>query len=400
MSERMEFVLLARQEGVNFRTLCRRFGISVKTGCKWRARFRAGGVEALADRSRRPRHSPKRSAAEVVEEVVDLRRQHPTWGGRKLRRRLLDLGHLAVPSASTCTAILRRAGLLQELPATRPYQRFERSLPNELWQLDHKGHFPTQSGERCHPLCMVDDCSRFNLLLAAQRDQKGASVAEQLAQSFTLYGLPEALLCDNGPPWGTADPTCPYTTLTVWLLRLGIRVLHGRPYHPQTQGKEERFHRTLGHDLIDRHTWRDLAHCQREFDRYRQIYNCERPHDSLAGATPMSRYRPSVRGLPSRLPPIEYASGTEVRIVRDSGVLTFRGQTWYVGKCFAGLPLGLRPQPGADGRCEVCFASHYLGLMDFTSPSLSKHLARSIYHPPLAGGEAVRLPCLPSAQSG
>lgn len=396
MSQRMEFVLLARQEGVNFRALCRRFGISVKTGCKWRGRYEEGGAPALVDRLRRPRRSPKLSAPETVGRVLGLRQEHPSWGGRKLRRRLQDLGHALVPSASTCTEILRRAGLLQPAHTAGPWQRFARPLPNQLWQLDYKGHFATQSGERCHPLCMLDDCSRFNLLLSAQRDQKGRSVQQQLTPSFQRYGLPEQILCDNGPPWGTAEPTCPYTTLTVWLLRLGIQVLHGRPYHPQTQGKEERFHRTLQRELLSQHTWPDLVHCQRQFDRYRHIYNCERPHDSLGGATPVSRYQPSVRSLPPTLPPIDYPLGTDVRRVRASGTITFGGQTWYIGTCFAALPIGLRAQPDADGRFDVWFASHHLGLIDLTTPLHPKHLARSIYQ----RGEADRLPCAPSAQSG
>src|SRR5215212_11223029 len=145
MSQRHEFVLLAAT-AVNFRELCRRFGISAKTGYKWRQRFLAGGVAALADRSRRPRHTPRGCAPVVIAAVVALRRQNPTWGGRKLRRRLQDLHTPVVPSASTCTAILRRAQLLPERPQRGPWQRFERAQPNELWQMDHKGHFATQAG--------------------------------------------------------------------------------------------------------------------------------------------------------------------------------------------------------------------------------------------------------------
>ena len=287
MSQRYEFVLLASQAGVNIRQLCRRFGISAKTGYKWLNRYEAGGAEALGDRSRRPKCSPRQCEPEMAAKVVALRQQQPAWGGRKLRRRLRDLGSPEVPTASTCTAILRRAGLLNDKAGAHgPWQRFEREQPNELWQMDFKGHFGTQAGARCHPLTVLDDRSRFNLVLHACTDQTGATVQVQLTRAFERYGLPEALLCDNGAPWGAAEPVCPHTTFTVWLLRLGVRVLHGRPYHPQTQGKDERFHRTLDDELLSQHTWRDLAHCAEYFERFRQTYNCERPHDSLDGDTP------------------------------------------------------------------------------------------------------------------
>ena len=380
MSQRFEFVVLASQPGINFRQLCRRFGISAKTGYKWRQRYRAGGSAALADQSRRPRCSPRQCPAATAAAVVALRQQEPAWGGRKLRRRLRDLQQPQVPAASTCTAILRRAGLLNgsATPAT-PWQRFERAQPNELWQMDFKGHFATQAGPRCHPLTVLDDHSRFNVALAAEADQTGATVRTVLTAAFGLYGLPEALLCDNGAPWGAAEPVCPHTTLTVWLLRLGVRVLHGRPYHPQTQGKDERFHRTLNTELLRRHTWRDLAHCAELFPRYRHTYNCERPHDSLGGDTPVRHYRPSPRSLPAALPPLDYASGCTVRVVRTNGAVTFGGQTWYVGRAFAGLPVGLRPRPPADGQWLVWFAHHRLGQLDLCASPQPKHQLRSIY---------------------
>lgn len=384
MSQRHEFVLLAQQAGANVRRLCRRFGISAKSGYKWLQRFRAEGLPGLADRSRRPKRSPQQCAGLMASAVVALRHEHPTWGGRKLRRRLQDLGQSKVPAASTCTEIVRRAQLItpEASEAATPWQRFERAQPNELWQIDYKGHFGTQCGGRCHPLAMLDDHSRFNLVLSAEANERGSTVQAALETSFAQYGLPEALLSDNGPPWGSSDPTCPYTTLTVWLLRLGVRVLHGRPYHPQTQGKQERFNRTLEHELLRQHTWRDLAHCREQFARFRHCYNCERPNDALQGATPVSRYRPSVRSWPATLPSIDYPLGTQVVTLRHSGLLTFGGQTWYVGKPFGGLPIGLRPSPQADGQWEVSFAQHRLGTLDLASVRQPKHTARTIYLPP------------------
>ena len=325
MSQRLEFVVLATQSGIAFSELCRRFDVSRKTGYKWLTRYKADGAEGLKDRSRCPHHSPKQVAPAMAEVVIALR-QETTWCGRKLRRRLQDLGHRDVPAASTCTEILRRASLLETARTCGPMQRFERQLPNELWQMDHKGDFATQAGPRCHPLTVLDDHSRYNLVLDAAANQRTATVQIVLTAAFERYGLPEAILCDNGGPWGNVSEGAGHTPLTVWLLRLGVRVLHGRPYHPQTQGKEERFHRTLKRELLSRHTWRDLAHCAELFPRYRQRYNHERPHDSLDGDTPVARYRPSVRALPSHLPLPEYA-GMHVRIVRAKGVITFGNQT-------------------------------------------------------------------------
>jgi transposase InsO family protein len=384
MSQRHEFIHLASKAGVNFRQLCRRFRISPKTGYKWLKRFRAGGWAALGERSRRPQSSPRICEPALVGKVLALRQEHPTWGGRKLHRRLRELQEPTVPAASTCTAILRRAQLMAPKAGAghTAWQRFERAQPNELWQMDFKGHFATQAGPRCHPFTTLDDHSRFNLVLAACGNEQALTVQDKLTLGFELYGLPDALLSDNGPPWGGADSSCAHTALTVWLLRLGVRVLHGRPYHPQTQGKLERFHRTLDEDLLSRRTWRDLTHCAEEFPRFRECYNCERPHDSLGGATPVSRYKPSPRSLPVALPPIEYPAQDHVRCVRSTGIVTFGGQTWQVGRAFAGLSVGLRPNALSDGQWEVFFCRHRLGHIDLTAPRVGKHQLRSIYPRP------------------
>jgi transposase InsO family protein len=380
MSQREEFLALAALKAVSFSELCRRFRISRKTGYKWRQRQQGG--EPLGDRSRRPHRSPRRYDGVVVAELKALYAQWG-WGGRKLRRRLQDLGHGSVPAASTCTQILRRSGAYadQPPPASVAWQRFARALPNELWQMDHKSEIPMQAGGRCYPLTVLDDHSRFNLVLDAAAKRDGPTVRQALTRAFATYGLPEAMLCDNAAPWGNPDPVCPYTTFTVWLLRLGVRVLHGRPYHPQTQGKEERFHRTLERELLSRHTWRDLDHCAREFPDYRHRYNSERPHDALQGDTPLSRYRPSVRPLPAALPAFDYPAGMHVAQVRPQGAITWGGQSWYIGRAFVGLPIGLRPSPQADGQWEVWFLHHRIGQMDLRVLTEPKHKLRSIYQP-------------------
>lgn len=377
MSQRLEFVVLATGSGLAFSELCRRFGVSRKTGYKWIGRFKAGGQEALVERSRRPHRSPRLIAPKVAQAVIALR-EETTWCGRKLRRRLQMTGFTPLPAASTCTEILRRADLLKKDGPRGPLQRFERPSPNELWQMDHKGDFPLQSGQRCHALTVLDDHSRFNLVLDAADNQRTPTVQAALTTAFARYGLPEAILCDNGATWRSLGDGSGHTPLTVWLLRLGVRVLHGRPYHPQTQGKEERFHKTLQQEVISRHTWRDLAHCAMEFSRFRQRYNHERPHDSLEENTPASRYQPSVRALPAHLPALEYSADMDVRVVRAKGVITFRNQTWGIGQAFASLPIGLRPSPQADGQWEAYFGFFKLGILDFTSLAPNRACVRRL----------------------
>ncbi len=248
VSLRQEFVHLARQDGANVRALCRQFGISPKTGYKWLSRFEtcAGDAQALHDRSRRPLSSPARSGDAIEQAVLGVRREHPAWGGRKIARRLMDLGQAQV-APSTVTHILHRHGLVSPAASdtARPWQRFEHDAPNSLWQIDFKGHFPTLAG-RCQALTLLDDHSRFNLRLQALARTDTPSVREQLVQTFERYGLPLRINADNGSPWGSPSGRGhSLSELAIWLIRLGVQVSFSAPHHPQTNGKLERFHRTL-----------------------------------------------------------------------------------------------------------------------------------------------------------
>jgi transposase InsO family protein len=363
MSLRLEFVHLASQEGANVRQLCRRFEVSAKTGYKWLARFHADGPGGLADRSRRPTHSPSRTSEALEQEILKLRSQHRAWGGRKLRARLQTLGTADVPSASTITAILRRCDALDSGPTDSPHacQRFEQDAPNRLWQMDFKGHFALERG-RCHPLTVLDDHSRFALGLFACADERGETVQTHLTTLFRRYGLPERILCDNGSPWGAGSES-PHTRLTVWLLRLGIGVGHGRPYHPQTQGKEERFHRTLNAEVLQGQTFRDLEISQRRFDVWRPVYNHERPHESLDMAVPASRYQPSPRVYSESPPELVYGEGDLVRKVQSRGVICFRGREWPISQAFRGQAVALRATT-TDGLWLVYFGVHRIATID------------------------------------
>jgi len=365
MSLRYEFVMLSQQPRANMAELCRRFKISRKTGYKWCGRFAAGGCIALKDRSRRPQHSPSRTAAAMQETVVRLRR-HRHWGGRKIQERLKVLGHKQVPAPSTISGILKRQGLIETSESLKhqPLQRFERAHPNELWQMDFKGHFAIGTG-RCHPLTVLDDCSRYSMALRACTNERGSTVQQELTQTFRRYGLPEQMLMDNGSPWGS-DAEHVLTSLTVWLLRLGIQVAHARAYHPQTQGKAERFHRSLDVEVIQRHWFADLSQCQRRFDRWRDIYNLERPHESLKMQVPAQRYQPSVRSFPETLPPIEYAPADHVRKVQDHGKVFFNGHVFRVSTALRGYPVALRPT-SKQACWQVFFCRQRVATIDLRS---------------------------------
>ncbi len=354
MSLRVEFVQLALADGANIRSLCRHYEVSAMTAYKWIHRFQEGGVAALEDRSRRPHMSPDKIAPQLEQAIIDLRHRHPTWGGRKLRQRLLVKNYKHLPSPSTITAVLRRQGLLDQAHQrpTRDLQRFQAPAPNALWQMDFKGDFPLLV-DRCYPLTVLDDHSRFSLGLIACPNQRLETVRHHLGLIFHRYGLPQRILTDNGGPWGSCGQDG-YTQLELWLIRLGIEVSHSRVCHPQTLGKDERFHRTLQADLLSSRSFTDLCHCQDEFDLWRDIYNLERPHEALQMAVPASRYQPSVRIFPQVLPPVEYPSGDLVRKVQPKGLFSFRNHLFKVGKAFDGFHIALRATT-TDGLYDIYF---------------------------------------------
>src|SRR3954452_1723014 len=312
MEQRREFVRLAMQEGANRRELCRRFGIHPETGYKWLIRWQAG--QDIADQSRRPRSNPRQTGGDIERQVVAVRDAHPAWGARKIVRCLEREGH-SPPAVSTVHQIMRRTGRIKPpLGGAVASQRFEMPAPNQLWQMDFKGWVRLGDDTQCHPLTVVDDHSRYDLCLQACANQRGETVRDRLELTFRRYGLPEAFFVDNGTPWG--DPSGErWTRFSVWLLKLGIAVIHSRPYHPQGRGKNERFHRTLKAEVFALRRLRDLAETQQVFDAWRDVYNHERPHEALDQQVPASRYRPSSRSMPDRLPAPEYDSHEIVRAV-------------------------------------------------------------------------------------
>jgi transposase InsO family protein len=377
MGERSEFVRLALMEGANRRELCRRFGISADVGYKWLARWRAGDL-ALADRSRRPHESPSRSSAETEAQVLAVRAAHPAWGARKIVRWLADKG-LATPAVSTVHEILRRHGRIDPLgpSADRAHLRFEKEAPNLLWQMDFKGWITLTGRERCHPLTIVDDHSRFVPCLKACADQQTQTVQAHLETTFRRYGLPEAIFVDNGSPWGDASGER-WTRLGVWLLKLGVNLIYSRPYHPQGRGKNERFHRTLKAEVFALRRFSDFGQVQRAFDAWREVYNFERPHEALGQATPSSRWRPSARQMPKRLPKVEYDAGEIVRTVSSTkAYVSFKGQLYKVPQAFRRERVAIR-QLATDGRYGVFFASRQVATIDLTKSKPVSHVSEQV----------------------
>jgi transposase InsO family protein len=364
MDQREEFVKLALQLGANRAELSRRFGIARSNGYKWLTRYLAEGRGGLAERSRRPRRSPARSTEATEAAVLQVREtSNNAWGGRKIARVLSRNGEPEVPAPSTITEILRRHGKLAahggEHPG--PYCRFERDEPNELWQMDFKGDFVAGRG-RCYPLTVIDDHSRYALGIEACATQQDRPTRERLTAVFRRYGLPDKMLMDNGSPWGDSGGGR-FTTFTVWLLRLGVGVSHGRPYHPQTQGKDERFHRTLKAEVLSGRQFADLAACQSAFARWRHVYNYQRPHQALGLTTPSERYRPSPRPFPEILPPIEYGTDDSVRRASSEGDIKFTNRRIRLGKPFRGELIALRATT-ADGLFSIHFFTQQIGTVD------------------------------------
>ena len=374
MELKAEFVQMANQQSINMSRLCRRFGISRPTGYKWLRRYRKKGLDGLHERSRRPNNSPNQTPESIEQIVVEARRRDPGWGGRKLHHHLINLatdGDLSiredqVPAASTITRILDRHGMLADPGhASRrgSWTRFERDQPNELWQLDFKGEFRLDNQAYCYPLTLVDDYSRFSLAVGACADQKRRTVQSELRAVFDRYGLPKAILCDNGPPWGAGlgwrDWGPFYTRLAVWLIRLGITVIYGRPNHPQGKGKNERFNGTLQAELLKHEQFADHNQARNRMSGWRDRYNTVRPHEALDMEPPATRYRPSQSPFPDELPLVEYDPEATTRKVTSAGKIRFQNQSFTVGKAFSGYRLALRASSQSD-RYDVYFCNQQI----------------------------------------
>ena len=343
--------------------LCAAFSISRKTGYKYLSRYREAGSAGLVDRSRAPREHPNRTDPEVVRKILQQRQDHGTWGAKKILARLSkDEPTLALPARSTADAILKRAGLVEPRRRRRRATPSEKPLveadsPNSVWGMDFKGHFRVGDGQRCDPLTVTDIFSRLSLECRAMSLPKLEDVQDRFVSVFREYGLPNAILSDNGPPFGSTG-IGGLTRLNVWFVRLGILPLHIEPGKPQQNGRHERYHKTLKEQAADPPK-STLRAQQLAFTKFQHEYNEQRPHEALGMRTPAEVYRPSRRPYPRKLPELEYPDGASIRQVRSNGGIKWHGRNVFVGQALIGERVAV--ECIGDDVFELCFGPLRLG---------------------------------------
>ena len=333
MDQRVEFVLRARQTDETMAALCREYGISRPTGYLWLQRYQqVGSVSGLKEQSRRPGHSPRCSSAEVIAAVLAVRKQ-TKWGGPKIAKVLEQRGVTVAPA--TAQRILKRAGLVQPPQTEKTQLRFARAQCNELAQMDFKGEYSLSRG-KCYPLSLLDDCSRYLHGLWPLSSTGGAGVKQALEGYFREHGVPRSLLMDHGTPWFSTTNAQGLTWLAVWLLKQSVELRYSGVGHPQTQGKVERFHRTLKARTQHRGAPTTMAEWQRWAREFQQEYNYERPHEALQMKTPGEVYQ-AVNLHPYQEQPREweYSGGTVLRL-NSEGLLYYRQRRYFVSEALAG----------------------------------------------------------------
>lgn len=366
MSLKKEFVILAQNQNViNFSDLCGNYGISRTMGYKLLRQYRKEGENSFEEKSKRPKNSPNKTTNELEEKILKVRDKYYSWGGRKIYHYLKNKGEKIIPHPNTITDILRRHGRLYEWctkEPKKPYQRFVRAKANDLWQMDFKGHFPLMSG-RCNPLTILDDHSRFAIALIACADQTKKTVQNHMVEVFRRYGLPLQINTDNGVPWGTCG-TGTYSELAIWLMRLGIHISYSKPGHPQTNGKDERFHRSLKQEVINHHTMNTLDESQKQFDEWRNIYNTERPHEAINYEVPAERYEISRRNYPEIMATIEYLDDDVVKKVnKDNACISFKNKQIFIGYAFKGQSVAIRATE-VDGVYNIFYCQQKIKSID------------------------------------
>lgn len=345
MDQKLLFIADYKRQVFTFAELCRRFGVSRKTGYKWARRFDEGGVSALNDRSCRPCSCPHKTSQQLVDAIIEARKRHPSWGAKKLlvilQRRFPEHNW---PARSTIQDILKRNGLVKKT-RRRPSQghpgRPETHMddPNSTWTADFKGQFRTRDGRYCYPLTIADGCSRFLIRCQALYSTAHDRSQTVFEAAFREYGLPAIIRTDNGSPFATCA-IARLSQLSVWWIRLGIYPELIELGRPDQNGRHERMHRTLKAETT-RPPSGNLPAQQRKFNRFRYEFNYVRPHEALEQNTPAMRYEPSVRRMPGTLPEVEYPSHWEVRLVSRNGGFRWNGERVPVSQVLQGEYVGL-----------------------------------------------------------
>ena len=373
--QREEFVLSAKN-CLNFSRLCREFGISRKTGYKWLGRANNG--ETMNDQSRKPKHSPQRTPVAIESKILSVRQEHPAWGASKIRHILVKnkSEEERLPCIRTINNILKRNNCIdpEESAKRQATQRFEMPECNMMWQTDFKGEFKTQDGKYCYPLDIVDDCSRFCIRIRAN-DSTAQMVIPVFQSAFDEYGLPDAILSDNGAQF--AGFRGGFTQFEKWLMNLDILPIHGRVYHPQTQGKIERFHRTMKNELLKYQQFSNATEANAALQIWRNQYNTERPHAALNMRTPAEVYTPSQRQMPSSIKPFEYGGQFHVIKVNSWGYARFAHHQVYLSETMSGEYIEFRPNK--DGTAfYACYRNFIIGKFSTENGKLINRKIRRI----------------------
>ncbi len=330
--QRMRFVVCASRGEKTLQQLCAEFQISRPTGYQWLRRYQADGIAGVVEKSRRPHRCPTQTGAQIEQRVVELRQQRPDWGARKLQV-LLQREQIFLPVITVHRILLRRGLVRAQDQHQAAVQRFERGAANQLWQMDFKG--PLGWNAPVGPLSVLDDHSRYAIVLHGTWSTRAEPVRERLGEAFQRCGVPEEMLMDHGTPWWNMKAVAGWTWLTVWLMKQGIQLHFSGYRHPQTQGKVERFHGAL-EAAMQRRGFPAGEERQAWLDEFRWEYNHVRPHQALGMRTPAWVWKQSARGYQANPPAWEYEEGSEVRKLTGRGRVCVEGRSWEISRALAG----------------------------------------------------------------
>ena len=341
---REEFVNAAKETN-NFSMLCREFGITRCTGYKWVER--AKDTNDLSDRSHARKTIGNKTDAETESLILKTRSENPGWGGKTIRKVLLNQGYENLPCIKTFNNILKRNGCISEQESLKhkPFVRFEKEQCNEMWQTDFKGEFKTADGLYCFPLDIIDDHSRFLIKVKAYTKTSNA-VIPAFREAFEEYGMPRSVLSDNGAQF--AGFKHGYTQFEKWLMNHDILPIHGRIKHPQTQGKIERFHRTMDTELLNHIIFLNCAEADKALNEWRIKYNNIRPHQALSMKCPADIYIPSKRKYDDKVDPYEYDGLNHIIKVNSWGYVRYHKWQVYLSETMINEYIEFRPNPLGD----------------------------------------------------
>ena len=344
----------------NFSALCREFGITRRTGLKWVERYKA--QQPLTDRSRRPHTTPTRTPEDVELLILALRADNPGWGARTIHSVLTRRGYQDLPCIKTVNNILNRYGCIasEESLKRHPFTRFEKDRCNVMWQTDFKGEFRMGDNNYCYPLTILDDHSRFSLKIAPRLSTANVVIPVFL-EVFREYGIPDSILSDNGAQFAGFKKG--YTQFEKWLMEQDILPIHGRIKHPQTQGKIERFHRTMKQELLNHVQITDIADTENKFVIWRDKYNTIRPHEALGMRTPGEVYKPSQKQYKEKVEKFEYGGEYHIIKVNNWGYARFAGYQVYLSETMADQYIEFRP--GQDSESFIaCYRNFRIAAFD------------------------------------